>query len=107
MTHFCVKQKYLDGGYLSFHCSLQDLTKKASVPKSASWIKSLKVCPEKYNKEHYYTEDSIEMHIKPIPSYLVSQFMTCTITSQDKLSKALFSQHWHDGNVLHLSFTSF
>ena len=62
----------MGGGYLSFHCSLQDLTKKASVPKSASWAKSLKVCPEKYNKEHYYAKDSVEMQTKPVPSYLVS-----------------------------------
>lgn len=69
------------------------------MPKPASWIKSLKVCPEKYSKEHYYAEDSVEMQTEPIPSCLVSQFMTCTITSQDKLGKALSSQHWHDGNA--------
>lgn len=66
------RNTYLDGGYLSFHCSLQDLSKKASMPKPASWIKSLKVCPEKYNKEHYYAEASVEMQTEPIPSCLVS-----------------------------------
>lgn len=42
------------------------------MPKPASWIKSLKVCPEKYSKEHYYAEDSVEMQTEPIPSCLVS-----------------------------------
>ena len=43
---------------------------KAAVPKPASWKNSLKGCPEKCKKDHYYCRNSIEILTKPVPTYI-------------------------------------